>query len=567
MFLRGRIVLLTYIQHNRGANQAGLDKFLFGQAATLVERTVLQMGAVGLVALLIVAVFYKEFKLLSFDPEFTASLGFGALARRRPDLADRRRGRDRPPDGRRRPDGGDADRPGQAARQWTNQLGVMIFPRPSLRRDGRWPARSSASRRPDSDRPDDRPLYDGHHRPGLDPLRPGARHRLGGNPAAGLQAQPGAAGRAAGESRHDLPDQRAAVILLTGIFAASSCALVGSFLVLRRMAMMADAISHAILPGLVFSFVPANGPNLFVGIFGASLAGLTTVVAVEALQRTGLLKSDAAIGIVFPAMFAIGTVLVTRYFSDVHLDADAIYGEIAFSPFDLLIIGNTNYGSYPLIVLMLMTVVNLLAILLFYKELATFDAGLAAALGFSPAVIHYGLMTLVSMTTVGAFSAVGAILVVALMIVPAATAYLLTDRLGLMIALSVAAGAVSAVLGYYAAVAFDVSISGMMVVMLGILFALAALFSPSQGIVSKLFRRRRQRERFAADLLVMHLHHHRTASESPAHLAAELDWTGLPLADRIIDRAQRDRHVGARDGRIAFTPPRRRSWRNRSLGR
>lgn len=346
------------------------------------------------------------------------------------------------------------------------------------------------------------------------------------------------------------------VILLTGIFAASSCALVGSFLVLRRMAMMADAISHAILPGLVFSFVLANGPSLFIGIFGASLAGIATVVAVEALQRTGLVKSDAAIGIVFPAMFAFGTLLVTRYFSNVHLDEDAIlFGEIAFAPFDLLIIGNTNYGSYPLIVLMLMTAVNLLAILLFYKELklATFDAGLAAALGFSPALIHYGLMTLVSMTTVGAFSAVGAILVVALMIVPAATAYLLTDRLGLMIALSVATGAISAFLGYYLAVAFDVSISGMMVVALGVLFALAALFSPSQGIVSKLVRRRRQRERFAADLLVMHLHHHRTASESPAHLAAELDWNDAWL-DRIITRAQRDHHVEFRDGRIALTP-------------
>jgi manganese/zinc/iron transport system permease protein len=346
------------------------------------------------------------------------------------------------------------------------------------------------------------------------------------------------------------------VILLTGIFAASSCALVGTFLVLRRMAMMADAISHAILPGLVFSFVLANGPSLFAGIFGASLAGIATVVAVEALQRTGLLKSDAAIGIVFPAMFALGTLLVTRYFSDVHLDADAIlYGEIAFAPFDRLIIGGTNYGSYPLIVLMLMTVVNLLAILLFYKELklATFDAGLAAALGFSPALLHYGLMTLVSMTTVGAFSAVGAILVVALMIVPAATAYLLTDRLSLMIALSVASGASSAVLGYYSAVAFDVSISGMMVVMLGLLFTLAALFSPSQGIISKLVRRRGQRERFAADLLLMHLHHHSTASESPVHLAAELDWTDAWLT-RIITRAERDHHVESRAGRIALTP-------------
>lgn len=345
------------------------------------------------------------------------------------------------------------------------------------------------------------------------------------------------------------------VILLTGVFAAASCALVGSFLVLRRMAMMADAISHAILPGLVFSFVLANGPNLFVGVFGASLAGVATVILVEAIQRTGLVKSDAAIGIVFPAMFAFGTLLVTRYFSDVHLDADAIlFGEVAFAPFDRLIIDGIDYGSYPLIVLMMMTCINFLAVLLFYKELklATFDAGLAAALGFSPAIIHYGLMTLVSMTTVGAFSAVGAVLVVALMIVPAATAYLLTDRLGLMIALSVVAGASSAVIGYYLAVALNVSISGMMVVALGGLFTLAALFSPSQGIVMKLFRRHRQRTRFAADLLVMHLHHHSTHSETAEALTAELNWPKDWL-NTVVERSMRDQNVVRNNGAIQLT--------------
>lgn len=346
------------------------------------------------------------------------------------------------------------------------------------------------------------------------------------------------------------------IILLTGIFSAASCALVGSFLVLRRMAMMADAISHAILPGLVFSFVLANGPNLFVGVFGASLAGLATVAMVEGLQRTGLVKSDSAIGIVFPAMFAFGTLLVTRYFSDVHLDADAIlYGEIAFAPFDRLIVAGVDYGSYPLIVVSLMTAINLIAILLFYKELkiATFDSGLAASLGFMPGLIHYGLMALVSMTVVGAFSAVGAILVVALMIVPGAIGYLLTDRLPLMIVYSVISGSVSAVIGYYLAVAFNVSISGMMVVALGALFGITVLLSPNQGVLFRLWRRRRQRLRFAEQLLLLHLHHHRTGGESREALVRELNWPRQWL-ERVVERALNEHHVQITDGRVELTP-------------
>lgn len=344
-------------------------------------------------------------------------------------------------------------------------------------------------------------------------------------------------------------------ILLTGIFAAASSSLVGTFLILRRMAMMADAISHAILPGLVIAYYLASGPNLLMGVVGASLAGVTTVLLVEMLQRTGLVKSDAAIGIVFPALFALGTYMVSRHFSSVHLDADAIlFGEIAFAPFDRLIIGGNDLGSQPMIVLGGLTVLNLVLVLLFYKELklSTFDAGLSAALGFSPIILHYGLMVAVSMTTVGAFSAVGAILVIALMIVPAATAYLLTDRLGLMIGLSVAVGTVSAVLGYYAAVALDVSISGMITVVAGGIFGVVALFSPSHGLVAWTIRRGRLRERFTADLLVMHLAHHSTAAESVEALAKELDWTDSRL-NQAIRRLADEKSVEIQAGAVRLT--------------
>src|SRR5690606_8944193 len=252
-----------------------------------------------------------------------------------------------------------------------------------------------------------------HH---LAAVRAGARHRLG------LAAAASAVADGAGERSGRAEMSAQETIMLTAVFAGAACSLVGVFLVLRRMAMMADAISHAILPGLVASYVLANGPNLAAGILGASAAGLLTVVLVEALQRSGRVKSDGAIGIVFPALFALGTLVISRWFANVHLDADAIlFGEIAFAPFDRLIIGGTDYGSQPMIVLGVLTLINLALIVAFYKELklSTFDPSLSAALGFSPVILHYGLMTVVSTTTVGAFSAVGAILVVALMIVPA----------------------------------------------------------------------------------------------------------------------------------------------------
>lgn len=332
-------------------------------------------------------------------------------------------------------------------------------------------------------------------------------------------------------------------IMLTAAFAGAACSLVGVFLVLRRMAMMADAISHAILPGLVAAYVLANGPNLLAGIAGASAAGLLTVVLVEALQRSGRVKSDGAIGIVFPALFALGTLVISRWFANVHLDADAIlYGEIAFAPFDRLIVGGYDLGAQPLLVLVALTVVNATLLLLFFKELklATFDPGLAAALGFSPVVIHYGLMAAVSATTVGGFAAVGAILVVALMIVPAATAYLLTDRLGWMVAIAVTIGGGSGVIGYQIAWALDVSISGMIAVVMGVAFALAAAFSPSHGIVARVIRRRRQRQQFAADVLLLHLNHHPAGAESIARLEAELGWTAarVSVIARRIETAQ-----------------------------
>ncbi len=155
-------------------------------------------------------------------------------------------------------------------------------------------------------------------------------------------------------------------ILLTGVLAASACSLLGSFLILRRMAMMTDAISHAILPGLVAGYFLANGPNLLIGSLGAAMAAVITVTLVEALQRTRLVDSGSAIGIVFPAMFALGTVLVSRFFANVHLDTDAIlYGNIEFVNFDRLFIGDRDLGPQSLWVMGGLGIINVSFLALF----------------------------------------------------------------------------------------------------------------------------------------------------------------------------------------------------------
>jgi manganese/zinc/iron transport system permease protein len=350
------------------------------------------------------------------------------------------------------------------------------------------------------------------------------------------------------------------VIIIAGVLVATACALLGSFLVLRRMSMMADAISHAILPGLVAGFFFARGPNLLAGFIGAALAALLTVSLVEAIQKSGRVGNDSAIGIVFPAMFALGTVIVTRFFANVHLDADAIlYGNIEFSAQDALLINGTDLGPQSFWVMGFLLIINLAFVTLFYKELklATFDAGLAATLGFNPQLIHYGLMVVVSLTAVGAFTAVGAVLTVALMIVPAATAYLLTERLKLMIAIAALIGALSAIGGYFVAILVDTSIAGAITTVAGALFLLAMVFSPSQGMVARVIQLRRQSLYFATETLVIHLLQHEgtQAAETESrieHLSTELRWKP-EFAQQVVQNALQKSFVVRANGHLALT--------------
>lgn len=281
-------------------------------------------------------------------------------------------------------------------------------------------------------------------------------------------------------------------IMLTGALVATSCGLLGAFLILRKMAMVGDAISHAVLPGIVIAFLLAESRAAVPMLLGAAAIGVLTTLLIELLYQKARLQIDASIGITFTWLFALGVILISLYAGQVDLDQDCVlYGEIAYVPLDLWITdAGVNLGPLPVWITGGATLLVLILVIVGYKglQLTSFNAEYAAAVGISTAFWHYLLMSAVSITTVVSFESVGAILVVAFLIVPPATAYLLTDRLPVMLGLTVLFGLLSSIGGYYLAAWIDGSIAGAMAVVAGLFLALALLFSPSQGYFVKRWR-------------------------------------------------------------------------------
>ncbi|MBY0122672.1 metal ABC transporter permease [Bacillus sp. S/N-304-OC-R1] len=276
-------------------------------------------------------------------------------------------------------------------------------------------------------------------------------------------------------------------ILLVASLAGISCGITGCFLILRKLAMLADAISHTVLLGIVLAFIISQSMNGLYMLIGAAIVGLLTAFLVQTFHSSGI-QEDASIGVVFTFLFAVGVILITLFAGDVHLDVDhALMGEITFVPWDLVKWGPLPELPKAFLMLSIVLVIDVVLILLFYKEfkITSFDSSMAAAIGIPVMIIHYLLMGMVSITTVASFDSVGAILVVAMLIAPGASAYLLTDRLSIMLILSAILGVTAAVIGYYGASWLDVSISGSMATMNGIIFALVFVFSPTKGLISK----------------------------------------------------------------------------------
>ena len=316
-------------------------------------------------------------------------------------------------------------------------------------------------------------------------------------------------------------------IQLIACLVAVSCVLPGIFLVLRKMALITDAISHAILPGIVLGFFITHDIKSPILILMAAASGILMVLLVGAIQKTALVKEDTAIGLVFPMLFSIGVILISQYANNIHLDTDAVLlGELAFAPLDRFYWKGIDLGARSIWVMGCIFIVNLSFVVLFFKELklSTFDKELATTLGFSPILIHYGLMSIASITTVGAFDSVGAILVISFMITPSATAYLLCTDLKKMILTAMGIACIGTSMGYWVSKFYNTSIAGSITVVLALIF-LGVYLVRHSILVHYKQEQQKQAEIFLITLL-LHLGNHTQKEEHTIpHLRAHFKWT------------------------------------------
>lgn len=269
-------------------------------------------------------------------------------------------------------------------------------------------------------------------------------------------------------------------ILLIAVMVSVSCSLLGNFLVLRQKAMVSDSITHTVLLGMVLVFFITENLSSPLMIIGGALMGVLTLVFTQILEGRKYLSNDAALGLVFPLFFSIAIILIAKYADTIHLDTDSVLlGELAFASFKRCIILGVDIGPISFYRSLLLLLANILFVFLFYKELKlqSFDVIYYNSIQSKGVLLHYGLMIMVSITTVESFEAVGSILVIAFMVVPVNTAYLLANNLKKMILLSGLFSILAAIIGLYFAILMDVSIAGAMAVCSGLIFGVVFLYS------------------------------------------------------------------------------------------
>ncbi|MFD5869142.1 metal ABC transporter permease [Corynebacterium sp. NPDC060344] len=262
--------------------------------------------------------------------------------------------------------------------------------------------------------------------------------------------------------------------LLLAVVTALACALPGVFVVLRRDSMLVDAIAHSVLPGIVVGYFFTRNLDSPWLILGAATAGLIVVLGSQWLTDSGLIAGDAPQGLVFPALFSGGVILVTLNFANVHLDTHAVLvGDLNLAAFRHLTIGGTSIGPAYIYVMLAVLLANVAFLAAFRTQLTatTFDGPFAASIGIPVNAVNTVFMFLVSMTVTAAFNAAGAILVIALVVVPAATAHLLTNRLGTMFTVTAAVAVGGGIAGFWGAYALHAATSAAMSVCYGAIFA------------------------------------------------------------------------------------------------
>lgn len=363
--------------------------------------------------------------------------------------------------------------------------------------------------------------------------------------------------------------------LLAAVLAAMTCGLLGNFLVLRKQSLMGDAISHAVLPGLVVAFLVTSSRSPMIMFAGAAIAGAATVVLIELVKKLGRVEPGAAMGVVFSVLFAFGVLLIEKAAArHVDLDADCVlYGQLeTLAEFglpdtfaELWSLSTLEMVPRQVWMLAVMFTLAVLFVAFLFKELriAAFDPGLATTQGIHAGVMHYALMIFVAAATVASFEAVGSILVIAMLVCPAATARLLTDRLGSQVACSLIAALACGVLGYFGATMVplmlgsenSVNAAGSMTLVAGGLVGLAAFFSPSHGLIARAWRRRGLARETAIDDLLASLMRLRETGSLPALVSHLRSRPGLPSVATAIKLATGKGLVKLNNAAISLTEP------------
>lgn len=346
--------------------------------------------------------------------------------------------------------------------------------------------------------------------------------------------------------------------ILVAVLCNVSCALLGCYLVLRRMSLVGDAISHSVLPGIVLAFLLSGQVTGVPILLGGMVLGVITVFLTESLRKAGIAE-DASLGVVFTALFALGVVLLQNTAAGkVDLDPGCVlYGAIEFISLDTMSLGGIEVPrAFPTLALALLLTVGF--VLLFWKELkiVSFDSALAQAMGYNATLVHYLLMAMVAGVTVAAFEAVGSILVVAMLIVPAATAQLLTDRLGWMLVWASLVGIIAALLGYAIDSLCPTSLAGMMTLVAGGQFLAAVLLAPRHGVLSKVIRNARLRWRIVGEDLLAFLYRQeeQVGKEVPISVGEARQAEGGSASWLILPMLRWSGKVHSlADGRIALT--------------
>lgn len=274
------------------------------------------------------------------------------------------------------------------------------------------------------------------------------------------------------------------------------CALCGSLLLVNQKAMISEGLSHAVLPGLVIAFALVKDYNSPWLILAATASGLVMVWLAKAIQSTGIVDGDAGLGIVFSGMFSVGILLVSLYLRKTHFHADCIIdGNLALAPLQRFTIGGIDLGPKSLILMLAILLGALAFILLNFKELKImlFDPELAQRLGYKPEFLQMIWLALVALATVTSFTVAGSILIVALMIAPPAAAYLLANRLSVLIALACGISIIAATGGFFTSLKLEVAPAGPIAAFAGFVFLVTLVVAPKRGILAKYLKRSRRR--------------------------------------------------------------------------